>query len=399
MALALAVTPLYDAFSSGGPSFRLHLGPLPTTWLEIALVLALLAGLVGGWGRLPWRNPYTWPALVLLAGAILDTWFTPDHRAALGILKAYFVEPMLAGVVIAWLATDRRRARLLLAGLVIAGLVSALANLGALANGIRHHLDVVHAPPVFLYRTSNAVPLFLVPLTAFALAIALYGQDRRERRLASGFAAITGAASVLSLSRAGWLALAAVVVIVALFHPRRLLLIGAPAVAAALLGLVVPGARERILVEFNLASRFNSVGLRFSLWRSALDMLVHQPLFGGGLAGFHTSLKPYQERDYGEQQIYPHNLFLNFWSETGLVGLVGFLWTALQVLRSALRGLGADPWARTLSIGLLAALAAIFIHGQVDVPYFKNDLSVEFWALLGIQLGAVLAENGIDSRQ
>lgn len=399
MAVALAMTPLYDAFRAEGPSFRLHFGPLPTTWLEIALVLALLAGLVGGWGRLPWRNPYTWPALVLLAGALLDTWFTPDHRAALGILKAYFVEPMLAGVVIAWLATDRRRARLLLAGLAIAGLISALANLGALANGIRHHLDVVHAPPVLLYRTSNAVPLFLVPLAAFALAIALYGQDRRERMMAWGFAVITGAASVLSLSRAGWLALAAVVVIVALFHPRRLLLIGAPAVAAAILALMVPGARERILVEFNLASRFNSVSLRFSLWRSALNMLVHQPLFGGGLAGFRTSLKPYQERDYGEQQIYPHNLFLNFWTETGLVGLVGFLWTAVQVLRSALRGLGGDPWARTLSIGLLAALAAIFIHGQVDVPYFKNDLSVEFWALLGIQLGAVLAKNGIDSPQ
>src|SRR5207302_10374863 len=134
------------------------------------------------------------PSYTTLFRSILDTWFTPDHRAALGILKAYFVEPMLAGVVIAWLATDRRRARLLLAGLVIAGLVSALANLGALANGIRHHLDVVHAPPVFLYRTSNAVPLFLVPLTAFALAIALYGQDRRERRPARGAPAITRAA-------------------------------------------------------------------------------------------------------------------------------------------------------------------------------------------------------------
>jgi O-antigen ligase len=398
MAVAVAIAPLYDAFSPSGPSFRLHLGFLPTTWLEIALVLALAVGLVAGWGRLPWRNPYTWPALVLLAGAVLDTWFTPDHRAALGILKAYFIEPMLAGVVIAWLAADRRQARLLLGGLAIAGLISATANLGAVADGLRQHQDVVHVPPVLLYRTANAVPLFLVPLDAFALAIALYGDVPRERVVAWIFLAVTVPASVLSLSRAGWAALAVVIVLIGLFHRRRVLLIGVPALAAAILAAALPGARERIGVEFDLANRFNSVSLRFSLWRSALNMLLHQPLFGGGLAGFRRSLQPYQERDYGEQQIYPHNLFLNFWSETGLVGLVGFLWTAVQVLRTALGGLAATPWARTLSIGLLAALAAIFVHGQVDVPYFKNDLALEFWTLLGIQFGALRAANGIDSQ-
>jgi hypothetical protein len=34
-------------------------------------------------------------------------------------------------------------------------------------------------------------------------------------------------------------------------------------------------------------------------------------------------------------------------------------------------------------------MAVILLHGQVDVPYFKNDLALEFWALLGIQLGAI----------
>jgi O-antigen ligase len=201
------------------------------------------------------------------------------------------------------------------------------------------------------------VPLFLVPLDAFALAIALYGDVPRERVVAWFFLAVTVPASVLSLSRAGWAALAVVIVLIGLFHRRRVLLIGVPALAAAILAAALPGARERIGVEFDLANRFNSVSLRFSLWRSALNMLLHQPLFGGGLAGFRRSLQPYQERDYGEQQIYP----------------------------------------RTLSIGLLAALAAIFVHGQVDVPYFKNDLALEFWTLLGIQFGALRAANGIDS--
>ena len=29
-------------------------------------------------------------------------------------------------------------------------------------------------------------------------------------------------------------------------------------------------------------------------------------------------------------------------------------------------------------------MTVIIIHGLVDVPYFKNDLAVMFWALLAI---------------
>jgi len=29
-------------------------------------------------------------------------------------------------------------------------------------------------------------------------------------------------------------------------------------------------------------------------------------------------------------------------------------------------------------------MVAVVVHGLVDVPYFKNDLSLEFWSLLGL---------------
>jgi len=33
---------------------------------------------------------------------------------------------------------------------------------------------------------------------------------------------------------------------------------------------------------------------------------------------------------------------------------------------------------------------AIVVHGLVDVPYFKNDLSLEFWVLLALGYAATL---------
>ena len=383
MAIALAATPLYDTV------FRIHIRAFPTTLLEVLLVPAILVGLWAGWGQLPWRNPYTLPAAILLVGATLNTYFTPNVQAALGIWKAYFVEPLLASVVIAWLAQERERVRLLLAGLAVAGLIVAIANLANFAEALIQHVNVAHAPPVALYRTANAIPLFLVPLDAFALAIALYSDDRRERILAAAFFAITGLAVLASLSRAGWAGFAVMAVAIALFHPRRRL-VALPIAVGIVLALLIPATRRRILTEFDLSSPDNTITLRLSLWQSTLNMLAHRPFFGGGLAGFRTSLVPYQVRTYSETQVYPHNVFLTFWSETGLVGLAGFVWTALQVFRTALRGLRSGPWARAVSIGLLGAIIAITVHGQFDVPYFKNDLAVEFWALLGIQLGALL---------
>ena len=37
-----------------------------------------------------------------------------------------------------------------------------------------------------------------------------------------------------------------------------------------------------------------------------------------------------------------------------------------------------------LALGLMSSLIVIIIHGLVDVPYFKNDLSVIFWIFLAL---------------
>ena len=44
---------------------------------------------------------------------------------------------------------------------------------------------------------------------------------------------------------------------------------------------------------------------------------------------------------------------------------------------------GAPGW-RAIHLGVLVALLAILVHGAIDNPYFKNDLSVEFWALVAL---------------
>lgn len=383
MAFVLAASPTYIV--------RPHVGPIPTTLLEMVLLPALALGIYAYRDRLPWRNPLLLPALVLLVAATLDSVFAPDRRAAFGLLKAYFVEAMLAGLLVAAMARSRPRARLLLAGLAVAGSVVAVANIVVAVRALLTHSFSLVTPPVVVYTSANAVPLYLEPLLAFALPLAVFDEDRRTRLLSAGFVGLAALAIGLSFSRAGWMTLIVQLVFVALFGRWRWRLLGAAAAIAVVAFAGSRRVRERILVEFDPSSPANTITLRVALWRSTLNMLAHRPLFGSGLSGFKASIQPYRDPAYHENQIYPHNLFLNFWAETGLLGLLAFLWLTVQVVRLGLRGLSAGGWARIMAIGILGLVLSFFVHGLLDAPYFKNDQALAFWVLAGIQLGSLPA--------
>jgi O-antigen ligase len=236
-----------------------------------------------------------------------------------------------------------------------------------------------------IYQTSNAVALFLLPVIAVAASIAAYGQDQRARLLSGGYLVLAVPAFLLTFSRGGYLALLGVGLGLAIAHRRRWRLL-AIALAITVLFALIPPITTRLAHELNFSGGGNNtlVG-RSYLWRATLQMLEHYPITGAGLAGFETRLAPYWNPTHTDRFIYPHNLILNFWSETGLLGLAAFLWLLIAAFQVSWHGWknGASSW-RAIHLGVLLALTGIVIHGLVDVPYFKNDLSLEFWTLLAI---------------
>ena len=382
MGLALAASPAYLV--------RPRAGPLPTTVLEIVLVVALVVGFAVYWRELPWRTPYTWPGLLLLVAATVGVVVTPNHLHAVATSREYFIEPAAAGLLCGAIAARRAHARILLLGLGVAGSIGGIANMANTLLAIAtHHFNWV-SPPVILYNTPNAIPLYLEPLLAFSLALVRFSDDRRERIVAWAFTVIGALSIVLSFSRAGWVTLAVLVVFMAASTRLRWWVVGAVVVVAGGAFGLSKRVRERVLVEFQPGPN-NTIGSRISLWESTLRMLQHRPLFGAGLDGFQETVRRYKVPAYGENVVYPHNLFLDFWSETGLLGLAAIVWFGIQIVRWSLRGLRAldRPWTQAMSLGMLGLALVFVVHGLVDVPYFKNDQSLAFWALAGIQVAAL----------
>jgi len=364
---------------------RWHVGPLPTTLLEVAILAAIAVFAVETvQQRLPieWRGPLTAPAILLVVAGAISVLVSGDHRGALGLYRAYFLEPAAFFLVVGAVASTPRRAGLILVGFGAGAAVAAILNIAVVFDAIRHHvLDLATTPPVVIYQTANAVALYLIPLIAMAAAILVAGRGRAERWLSGLFLAVALPACLLSFSRGGYLALGAVALGVALSHRRAKVLIPG-VVVAALAVSQVPLIRHRIAYELQ-AVPGNTLDFRLRIWGQTLRMLSHSPVLGIGLSYYQQAMGPYWQ-DL-PKVIYPHNIVLNFWAVTGLLGLAGFFWLAIRAFMLGWRGWRRHPaeW-RPYDLGVMLVLVSVVVHGLVDVPFFKNDLSFEFWALLGI---------------
>jgi O-antigen ligase len=371
---------------------RWHVGPLPTTLLESGILVTLAVFLVETWlrrGAIELRTPFTVPAMLFLVAGALDVIFAPDLRAALGLYRAYFLEPIAFFIVLVTVVRTLRQAHLIVAGLGIAALAVGLPNaVVVLAAGLQHRLDLSGTPPVVIYQTANAVALFLLPVIAVAAGLAAYGKGR-VRAAASAFLVVSVPCFLLSLSRGGLLALGAVVLALALTHRRRIWYVAAAAVAGAAFTLIPP-VSQRLAHEVNFADPHNTLVGRLPLWQATMELLRQRPIFGAGLSGFETRIAPFWNATHVDRFIYPHNILLNVWVSTGVLGVVAFGWLLLQGFRTSWTGwrLAARDWA-PLQLGVFLALIGMVAHGLVDVPYFKNDLSLEFWILLALTYAGV----------
>jgi O-antigen ligase len=367
---------------------RWHIGPLPSTVLEAAILLTVAAFAIETYRarlRFEWRSPFTIPAAVFLVAGAISVLVSPEQLKGLGLYRAYLVEPIAFFFVLGHVASSAWRAKLVLAGLALGGAVAGLANAVVVLNAIRHHtLDLALPPPVVIYNTSNATALFLVPLIAIAATLFLYDRERWVRPASAAFLVCGLVATALSLSRAGYVALAVIAVILAFLNRYRWYLLPA-VVVGAVAGSRIPAIATRLAHEIDPSDPYNTLVSREHLWQATLRMLQDHPILGTGLYGFRRSIQPYRGGVYQEDLIFPHNILLNTWTETGLLGLAAFLWLLVQTFRVSWRGWtsGPAPW-RAIQLGILIAMVAIIVHGLVDVPYFKNDLALEFWTFLGL---------------
>jgi O-antigen ligase len=380
LAVTAACLPLYIV--------RWRVGPLPTTLLEVMIGITVLVYGMTLWAehRLPaGRTPYDIPIVLLLVAGVIGIIVSPDHMRALGIYRAYFVEAILIFYVAVDLVRTRDELRTVLLVAAAGALVMAGGQIVVFIAALARHSVQIDDAPSFLNTSANSVALFLEPPLAFAAGFALFPTTSKERWLGIASLSLLLVAMVLTLSRASYGALAVLAVVLVLNVPSRRVRLGVVGALALILLVVL----ELPFINQRLGTLNHSVPLRLSIYNQALSMLWQRPILGAGISGFPIRVAPFRP-PFQEIELYPHDLWLTTWSELGLLGLIAFAMIFFGLLWRGWRALArAQDIYRPVIWGSVGALLLYLVHGLFDSPYWKNDLSVEFWLIAALQVIAI----------
>lgn len=309
------------------------------------------------------------------------------HRG-FGILKAWFFFPFLFG----WLLYQAASWFHWFRNTVILGIVYMTVSIATVAiffgflGGYTYDGRLVG-----LWQSPNFLALLLAPIWPFFLLLLCRESTRQKKNIPSIVMALFGSVVsllALLLTRSYGGIIAADVSALLFFHlgfPKPFQKYTRFLLALVLAGSVLFGTiflKNSSLQEYFSPDSRSSFASRVMIWRSSVKMLADSPIFGIGPGNFQDVYLVYQQffPPYLEWAVpEPHNVFLAFWLHSGLIGLIAFLgllWLWFYRLFHAL-----PNGARLELAALLAAMSSILVHGLIDTPYWRTNLSFLFWMI------------------
>ena len=380
---------LVYATAAALPAFllRIHLGPMTTSALEIAIVATLLVYTVEVYAsgvRPRWPGAFTGPMLLVVASFPIAVLVSPDRHAALDEVRMAFVEPALFFGVACSVLTGQREMGRFVRALMLGGAAVALMVLGSFAHAVAvGQPDILGTPPIAWYPRAASAGMLLTPLIALGGALLLVpGPLRRIDRFGpAAFLVVALPAAALTLSQAAWLALGAVVFALALAatHGRRRRVVGVVIPTLAALGmaaLLAAPARGSVALEIRTGGGpAAGVDSRSQLWSDAAALIRAHPLAGVGVGALGSRVSHGEAADVAHRDD-PSNLVLAFWLQLGAIGLAGMAWFSARAGRWLLALRSADPSLRPFVVGAGTALLAVFTAGLLDTTYIAPDLAV-----------------------
>lgn len=388
--LVVALSPTY--------LLRFHTGNIPWTVFEILILLLVVLTALRAILFFDVRCNYlaklrTLPPELIVATALFfiagtfSVLVAPDRLAALGIWRAYFVEAILFGLV-AFLHLKNKQQLIQLATAVsitaavvaLVGIVQKFTGWG-IPNPFWRAVATRRVTSIFGYP--NAVGLYLEMVIPFMVALFFISRNRALKMWVAGVVGASGAAILFSHSAGAVTALLGTTALFLLVIKKTRATTLVVCIISAIIILATP--LKKPFAEQFLFQSFSG-GLRVQMWGETIEMLRERPLLGAGLSGYQKTVKQFHANKKVEIYLYPHNLVLTLWSEIGLLGLIAFAWVFALCVRYvfAVKDFFASA--------LLAVFLIMFIHGIVDIPYFKNDLAAIFW--LGVAVAVFLRYTG-----
>jgi len=325
-----------------------------------------------------------YPIFFVFAGATLSTLFSSNIEMSAGIWKGWFLAPLLLFLVLLDRLDNQKFFKwLILAAAASAAAVSLISLLGWLGNNFTYDGRLKG-----FYSSANYLAMYLSPISILSLALFLFVKKKIHKLLLIAAVGLMVIAIYLTYSYGAFLGLLAASVFLVFFSAKDKKNFGWALFFFLFIILLFASQIQTDKFQGFLNLSYPSLKSRLAIWQSAEQILKDQPLIGIGPGMFQKYYLAYQPRfePYPEWVApQPHNLFLAFWLQTGLIGLIGFFWLLVVFFKKTREYLLVEKKeVRFLGLILAGVIIYFLVHGLVDTTYWKNDLSVIFWLVIAI---------------
>ena len=370
--------------------WRFDILGLPTTFLELLIVSLFIIWLIKekkytkiNFSLQKNSNNQVPKILRYLLGlwslAAILALLTNFSYSSLGLWRAYFLEPLMFFLVFIYTVKDKKDWKVIINSL---GLLLAWLFTVAMYQNFTNwnYINAYNFPNVkrltgpFAYP--NALSLITAPLTALFAGLWIYTKDKLLNWHYLILFIFGVSLAIMTVSQ-GAISAIGFALFLALILAKKIRKIGISIIVLGLISILLVLPSIDINPELNLQS--SSLDIRLNQWQETSDLLADNFLLGVGLNGYQAALQNYHQTEWLEIYLYPHNIFLNFWTEMGIFGLLVFVSLLVYVVL-LLKNLFKNK--NNLAWPLAMMWVTWFIHGLVDVPYFKNDLSILFFTML-----------------
>ncbi len=350
---------------------RFSIANIPTTLLEVMIWAIFFSNLVLSNIKIKW----SWHLIVAIAfliSGLISALIDPDITAGLGLYKAYFIDGFLVYLLVANLSDAERK--VFSNFLIFSGIISSLGALSLYFNGIRSEdgriIDLSLLNP-------NYLAMFLAPIIVLTVASIT---NKISRKTIFLIAALILLLATAYLTKSRGVIISVVPALIYLFYSLNKKKTTLKKIGAWLLiiGFFVGGYLYFKPDWSDHARKATSSNVRYYIWSTSVEMIEKNPILGVGLSNYqdYFSSLTKDRVNYPEfispQALTAHNIFLQLYLTTGLLGLLSFMGLILFALY------------RARNKAFSAILIAILSYGLVDTPFFRNDLSILFWMVLAL---------------
>lgn len=323
---------------------------------------------------------YFWPLLLLFIALIISILISEDKIRSLGVFKAWFLLPVIFGVIAGSVIEKKKDFLNLVYFFISSALILSFYGIWQFLTG----KTLIDGRVGAIFESANYLAMFLGLALSFVFLInpALPHQNfwrGSKSIIIFGIILIT---FLLARSEAAFLGIILAILFAYLLKYKKI------SVDLVILILILVLLAEvfipNLFYEKIKNAERNSFSSRLQIWYVSSKILKENPFLGIGLGCFEAIYQKYLPYYFFPPLEWlapePHNLFLAFWLQTGILGLMAFFLILRKVLKNIQNFISKKE--NFVLFGILVALLFVVFQGVIDTPYWKNDFAIVFWFLV-----------------